>query len=73
MIDVEAHFLFVLRLTVQLISENTRHHATQQDHDIVNGPGLSSYASFTWADLDAIAPWMSERITKRIDGQGLGN
>ncbi|KLO19939.1 hypothetical protein SCHPADRAFT_817392 [Schizopora paradoxa] len=67
------HWVGGMLLTAQLISENTRHHAIQQEHDIVNGPGLSSYASFTWVDLEAIAPWMSDLITKRIDGQGLGH
>ena len=43
-----------------------------QDFDLVVGQGRSHYASFTWADLDAIAPWMEDRIVRRIDGQGLG-
>ncbi|KAF8737945.1 hypothetical protein AX14_012124 [Amanita brunnescens Koide BX004] len=30
------------------------------------------YASFSWADLWAIAPWLEDRITKRIDGPGIG-
>jgi len=30
------------------------------------------YASFSWADLWTIAPWLEDRITKRIDGPGLG-
>jgi len=32
----------------------------------------SRWASFGWADLWAIAPWLEERITKRIEGEGLG-
>ncbi|KAF9464878.1 hypothetical protein BDZ94DRAFT_1215690 [Collybia nuda] len=43
-----------------------------QDLDLVVGPGRQQYASFTWNDLWAIAPWMEERITKKIEGPGLG-
>ncbi|KAH9977651.1 hypothetical protein BGW80DRAFT_767176 [Lactifluus volemus] len=43
-----------------------------QDLDLVVGFGRSQYASFTWADLDCIAPWMKDLITRRIDGPGLG-
>jgi hypothetical protein len=43
-----------------------------QDFDLVVGQGRGHYASFTWDDLDAIAPWMQDRITKRLDGPGLG-
>ncbi|KAK0190804.1 hypothetical protein F5146DRAFT_1103070 [Armillaria mellea] len=43
-----------------------------QDLDLVLGPGRQQYASFTWNDLNAIAPWMEERITKKINGPGLG-
>lgn len=35
--------------------------------------GHQRYASFTWSDLWAIAPWLEERITKKIDGPGLGH
>jgi hypothetical protein len=44
-----------------------------QDLDLVVGFGRSQYGSFTWADLDCIAPWMKDLVTKRIDGPGLGN
>jgi len=44
-----------------------------QDLDLVVGFGRSQYASFTWADLDSIAPWMKDLVMKRIDGPGLGN
>ncbi|KAF4619500.1 hypothetical protein D9613_005270 [Agrocybe pediades] len=37
------------------------------------GSAASRYASFSWQDLWAIAPWMQEVITSRIDGLGLGN
>lgn len=36
-------------------------------------PVRQQYASFSWCDLWAIAPWLEERITKRIDGAGLGH
>jgi hypothetical protein len=44
-----------------------------QDLDLVIGLGRNQYGSFTWPDFWAIAPWMEEKITKRIDGPGLGN
>ncbi|KAE9409971.1 hypothetical protein BT96DRAFT_462336 [Gymnopus androsaceus JB14] len=43
-----------------------------QDLDLVVGAGRSQYASLTWNDLWAIAPWMEERIANKIDGPGLG-
>ncbi|KAG6903413.1 hypothetical protein C0995_005436 [Termitomyces sp. Mi166 len=43
-----------------------------QDLDLVVGPGRNQYASFTWMDLWAIAPWMEDRITRKIQGPGLG-
>jgi hypothetical protein len=36
------------------------------------GEGRQQYASFTWSDLCAIAPWVDEKITKKIQGIGLG-
>ncbi|KAG7097284.1 hypothetical protein E1B28_004649 [Marasmius oreades] len=44
-----------------------------QDLDLITGPGRHQYASFVWNDLWAIAPWLEERVTRKIDGQGLGN
>ncbi|KAK7060391.1 hypothetical protein VNI00_001156 [Paramarasmius palmivorus] len=44
-----------------------------QDLDLVQGPGRHQYTSFLWHDLWAIAPWLEERITRKIDGPGLGN
>ncbi|KAL1735886.1 hypothetical protein EV714DRAFT_267431 [Schizophyllum commune] len=44
-----------------------------EDLDIVGAPGRQQYSSFTWEDLLAVAPWMDERITKKIDGAGLGH
>jgi hypothetical protein len=65
------------RITAQIVGPRTREHFTEgspfQDLDLMNGPGRSQFASFTWADLDAIAPWLDEYITKRVDGPGLGN
>ncbi|KAG6910957.1 hypothetical protein DXG01_006011 [Tephrocybe rancida] len=64
------------RIIAQLIGPRTQEPSGEwlplQDLDLVIGPGRSQYASFTWADLWAIAPWMEERITKKIQGPGLG-
>ncbi|TFK55560.1 hypothetical protein OE88DRAFT_1709994 [Heliocybe sulcata] len=63
-------------LTAQLLSPTTDVHTdgpALQDMDLVVGPGRGQYASFIWADLSAIAPWIEERITKKITGAGLGN
>ncbi|KAJ6515630.1 hypothetical protein C8R45DRAFT_957157 [Mycena sanguinolenta] len=43
-----------------------------QDRDLIAGPGRQQYVSFTFDDLSAIAPWLEDKITKRIDGPGLG-
>lgn len=77
-LDEEKGNLWVgsLLLCAQLCTQETRTHSGErpilQDLDLVFGPGRNKYCSFGWADLDAIAPWLSKRITKRIDGQGLG-
>ena len=67
---------FLCRLTAQILGTNIHESFTGgpplQDLDLVVGSGRSQYASFTWTDLWAIAPWMEERITKQIDGPGLG-
>lgn len=34
--------------------------------------GSQRYVSFTWADLEAVAPWMRECISRFVDGPGLG-
>ncbi|TCD67562.1 hypothetical protein EIP91_012259 [Steccherinum ochraceum] len=64
-----------LMLTAQLISPKSKESfndgPTLQDMDLVIGPGRSQFASLTWADLAAVAPWLE--LTKRIDGPGLGN
>jgi hypothetical protein len=52
------------RITAQLLSS--------REND--NGPANRlHFASFEWKDLFAIAPWMDEVISKRIDGAGLGH
>lgn len=65
-----------LRLTAQITNSQTSmpwgDGPFLQDLDLVVGFGRSQYASFTWADLDCIAPWMKDLVTKRIDGPGLG-
>ena len=53
----------------ELLSEGQH---IDEDFDLVVGQGRAHYASFTWDDLDAIAPWMKDRIVRRIDGPGLG-
>lgn len=63
------------RLTAQLVGPKTKELFNDgprlQDLDLVVGPGRSQFASFTWADLAAVAPWLE--LTKHIDGPGLGN
>lgn len=66
------------RITAQLLGPLTKQfdvelegQARLQDLDLVQGPGRSQYASLTWADLTAIAPWLE--LTNRINGPGLGH
>ncbi|KIY69744.1 hypothetical protein CYLTODRAFT_393216 [Cylindrobasidium torrendii FP15055 ss-10] len=65
-----------LMLVAQILTpktyETTPELVPLQDLDLVVGPGRLQYTSFTWSDLDAIAPWLEERITTKIDGPGLG-
>lgn len=65
------------RLIAQITGPHTNKPWTDgpifQDLDLVVGQGRSQYASFTWDDLVAIAPWMEEHITKKVDGPGLGH
>ena len=74
-------FSMYLRLTAessgQLVGPYTYDPSVQDwpillDLDLVVGPGRQHFASFTWSDLWAIAPWMEDRITRKIDGPGLG-
>jgi hypothetical protein len=46
--------------------------AEEEDFELVVGAGHYQYSSFIWSDLWAIAPWMTEKVTKRIEGAGLG-
>ncbi|KAF7301887.1 hypothetical protein MIND_00754700 [Mycena indigotica] len=43
------------------------------DEELLKGAGRQQYASFSWEDLWAVAPWLRESITRCINGQGLGN
>jgi hypothetical protein len=58
------------RLVAQLINP-TLVRAEEEDLQLVVG-GHGQYCSFTWSDLWAIAPWMADKVTKRIEGAGLG-
>jgi len=59
------------RLVAQLM--NPSHiKPDEEDFELVVGPGRSQYCSFTWPDLWAIAPWIVDKVTKRIEGPGLG-
>lgn len=64
-----------LMITAQIIGACTKEHFVEgppfQDWDLVRGSNRSQYASFTLADLAAIAPWLD--IPKKIGGPGLGN
>jgi hypothetical protein len=74
-------YAWIHRIVAQILNSSTHEHERRpsadwpplQDLDLVVGPGRRQYASFVWEDLWAIAPWMEERISKKIDGQGLGN
>lgn len=44
----------------------------EEDFELVVGAGHYQYSSFTWSDLWAIAPWMANKVTRRIEGPGLG-
>ena len=63
---------FFRRVTVQL---HPAYGPTAHDLQGLESPGAinhAQFASFTWHDFLAIAPWMEKRITKCIYGQGLG-
>ncbi|KAF9238750.1 hypothetical protein BU15DRAFT_47325 [Melanogaster broomeanus] len=40
--------------------------------ELIDDIGNGQFASFTWQDFLAVAPWMEERISQIIHGQGLG-
>jgi hypothetical protein len=55
------------------VNETSSHNGPPlQDSDLIVGPGRQQYVSFTWEDLWSIAPWLEEKITRKIDGPGLG-
>jgi hypothetical protein len=58
------------RVIVQLIRPRAIIGYEQDESEFVGG--WNQFASFTWHDLLTIAPWMKERVTKIIDGPGLG-
>ncbi|KAI0650530.1 hypothetical protein C8Q79DRAFT_900470 [Trametes meyenii] len=62
-------------ITAQLIGPQTKEPVGDdpplQDLDLMVGAGRSQYASLTWADLQAIAPWLE--FTQKISGPGLGH
>ncbi|TRM68193.1 hypothetical protein BD626DRAFT_481040 [Schizophyllum amplum] len=62
-----------LMITAQLKSPEIPGDLELEDMDIVNALGRQQYGAFTWEDLFAVAPWMDERITKKVDGPGLGH
>nr|GAT58204.1 predicted protein [Mycena chlorophos] len=43
-----------------------------QDQDLLVGPNRHQYASFSWDDLWAVAPWLQDTVSRCIDGHGLG-
>ncbi|KAI0940142.1 hypothetical protein AcW1_004946 [Taiwanofungus camphoratus] len=69
------HWVGSMMLTAQLIGPHTKETIEDrlplQDLDLVNGPGRNQYASLTFVDLTAIAPWLD--ITMQIEGPGLGH
>jgi hypothetical protein len=59
-----------LMVIVQLIRPKAIIGYEQDESDFAGS--WNRFASFTWYDLLTIAPWMKERVTKVIDGPGLG-
>ncbi|KAJ7490340.1 hypothetical protein B0H11DRAFT_1020430 [Mycena galericulata] len=64
--------MIVAQILAQGINNMSPDRVPLQDHDLVVGPGRHQYISLTWEDLRAIAPWLEEKITRQIDGPGLG-
>ncbi|KIJ56952.1 hypothetical protein M422DRAFT_773686 [Sphaerobolus stellatus SS14] len=60
-----------LMLVAQLLNRSMADPA-EEELDLVLGPGHAQYASLTWLDLWAFAPWMAEKLVRCIDGPGLG-
>ncbi|KAG1783051.1 hypothetical protein EV702DRAFT_240416 [Suillus placidus] len=59
-----------LMVTVQLIRPRANIGYEEDESEFAGS--WNRFASFTWDDLLTIAPWMKERVTKIIDGPGLG-
>ncbi|KAJ7094547.1 hypothetical protein B0H15DRAFT_921602 [Mycena belliarum] len=64
--------MIVAQLLGQGIHEAGYGRPPLQDDDLVLGPGRQHYASLSWDDLWAIAPWLEDQITRQVDGPGLG-
>ncbi|TFK85434.1 hypothetical protein K466DRAFT_494726 [Polyporus arcularius HHB13444] len=66
-----------MMITAQLIGPQTKYFEIEegrtflQDIDLVVGPGRNQYASLTWEDMKAIAPWVE--LTNMVNGPGLGH
>ncbi|KAH9943234.1 uncharacterized protein BXZ73DRAFT_97285 [Epithele typhae] len=63
-------------ITAQLVGPQTKQQPADiflplQDLDLIAGPGRNQYASLTWEDLTAVAPWLE--LTNMINGAGLGH
>ncbi|OAX44035.1 hypothetical protein K503DRAFT_579751 [Rhizopogon vinicolor AM-OR11-026] len=63
------HWVGGLMVTAQLIRPRV---GGYEEDEPGSGASWNQFASFTWQDLLTIAPWMKERVTKSIDGPGLG-
>lgn len=70
------HWVGPLMVIAQILGPRTRELSGDwlplQDLDLVVGAGRQQYCSFSWSDMWAIAPWLEESITRKIDGPGLG-
>lgn len=65
-----------LMVTAQItggIEDSVDNDLPLRDLDLLIGPGHNRFASFVFQDFLSIAPWMEDRITKFIQGPGLGN
>jgi len=62
------HWIGNMMITAQLTGQRW---PPLQDGDFIAGLGRGHFASFTWADLEAIAPWLE--LTAKVDGPGLGH
>jgi len=66
-----------MMLVAQLVGPHTMEPWSRspplQDSDLVVGPGRNQYTSLCWEDLSAIALWLEERITIKLEGMGLGH